>query len=350
MARIAIVGAGAIGGLIAAKLASAGHQLVLVARGEHLQAIKANGLTVLDQTPGSAGHSTTVRLPASDDAADFGPQDAVFLCVKGPAIAGLLPRIRSLLAPQTMVIPAINGLPWWYFCGDTVPTMISVAPTDAPARESSSTPRRIACLDPKATMFADLDSAHIIGCVVYLAADLIRPGVIAHTAARKLVLGELTNQPSERLTRLSSWCTESGLDTQVSTNVRRDLWTKLVGNLSFNPVAALTGELMDKIVDNDDLLAIIRPMIDEGTAVAAAMGITIPVTTAQRIESARSIGPVRLSTLQDFDAGRRPELEGLLESVIELAQWTGVAVPTIRQIAALLRAKARSQGLLRHDG
>jgi 2-dehydropantoate 2-reductase len=328
MARVCVVGAGAIGGVVAARMAAGGHQVCVVARGSHLQAIRAQGLRLEDRTPG--GQRITKQVRASHHAEDFGEQDLVVLGLKGHAIAAMLPSLRPLMGPQTIVVPAMNGLPWWYFHRDGSP----------------NEGMRVACLDPNASMFGDLDSDRIIGCVVHVAAEVTEPGLIAQTAPSKMIIGEPSGKFTARLERLAAWWRESEIEVIVSSSIRHEIWIKLIGNLSFNPVAALTGYRMDQIVADDGLLDVIRPMIDESKRVAAAYGIGIAMSTEARIDMARKIGRTRLSTLQDFEAGRRPEIEGLMGSVIELADRAKVPVPTIRNMAALLTARARHLGLV----
>ncbi|MEZ5728617.1 MAG: 2-dehydropantoate 2-reductase [Burkholderiaceae bacterium] len=327
--RIAVVGAGAIGGLMAARLSRAGHAVSVVARGDHLDAIRgAGGLWVTDRWRGADRWHGRVRAEARPE--DLPAQDIVILGLKGPAIPAMLPRLGDLLADGTIVVPAINGVPWWYF-----------------HREGSRHDgARIECLDRDSSLFSALDPDRLVGCVVHTAAEVIAPGEIVHTASQMLIVGEPSGEDSDRVRRLARALDSAGFDARVSTRIREDIWTKLVGNLAFNPVAALTGCVLDEIATDEALLTVVRPLIAESLAVASALGVPLSVGVERRIEMAREIGPARLSTLQDFEAGRRPELEGLLDAVIELAQRAGVDVPTIRQVAALARARARTLGLL----
>ncbi len=335
MANVCVVGAGSIGAIVAVRMAQAGHTVSVVARGAHLEAIRRDGLTLIDASatvadPQAAATTTTVRLAASADPRDFGVQDLVVLGVKAPSIDALLDPIAPTVGADTIVVPAINGIPWWYF-----------------HRDGSSRPGRvIRCLDPQGTMFQRLDPDRIVGCVVYAAAEIPRPGVVRQTAGGRMVIGEPAGPATDRTQRLADWWNASGLETRIDDDVRHAIWIKLTGNLSFNPVAAITGYRTDQMVADEALLDVIRAMIDEAKAVAAALGTTVRVDTEQRVQMARSIGRSRPSTLQDFEAGRRPELEGLLDAVIELAAETGVPVPTIRHVAALTWARARQLGLV----
>lgn len=330
MADVCVVGAGAIGGIVAARMALAGHRVSVIARGAHLQAIREDGL-VLDDRVDGARH--TVRLAASDDPAAFGRQDLVVIGLKGPAIPAMLPRLAPLVGPDTVAVPAINGIPWWYFHRHAAP----------------HAGRRIVCLDPRGDLFAALDCDRVIGCVVLLAGEVSKPGTVVHTAVRKMIIGEPSGELTPRLQRLADWWNGCGFEITQSPQIRRDIWWKLTGNLSFNPLAALTGYRTDQLIDDPDLVEVLRAMIEEGRLVAAAYGAPVDVDADTRIRMARAIGRARASTLQDFEAGRRPEIEGLIGSVIELADRAGVPVPTIRHVAALLTARARFLGLLEPD-
>lgn len=327
MAKVCVVGAGAIGGIVAARMAMAGHEVGVVARGEHLAAIRAGGLRFDDRL---TGESHRVPMPASGDPAAFGLCDLVVLGLKGPAVPAMLPRLAPLLGPSTIVVPALNGIPWWYFHRDRA------APDDP----------RIACLDPDGGCARALDPDRVIGCVVHVAGVIVEPGRVAHTANPAMILGEPDNSSSERVRRVAGWWRDSGFDTRISQDIRQDIWVKLLGNVSFNPVAAITGYLANQIIDDPEILELIRVMIDEAKRVAAAWGVPIDMDFETRIEMARSIGAAKLSMLQDFDAGRRPEIEGIIGSVIELAQRADIEVPALRHVRALVTARARVLGLL----
>lgn len=324
--KVAIVGAGAIGGVIGARLALQGHEVSLLARGAHLDAIRREGLTLVDHLDGGRA---VQRLPANDEPADFGPQDLVVIALKAHAIAPMLPRLRPLLAADTVVVPAINGLPWWYFHREPGPYE----------------GRRIAALDPAGTMFRDLDCRHVLGCVVHLAAEVRAPGEVHYTSGRRLILGEPDHTLSARLERVCAALDEAGFEAQASPNIRLDVWVKLLGNLSFNPVAALTGYLMNQICADEAVLEVIRAMMREAMAVSAHFGYPMPMTPDQRIDIARQLGAAKISMLQDVEQRRPLELAPIVGSVIELAELAGLPVPTIRMVHALAQAKARALGL-----
>jgi 2-dehydropantoate 2-reductase len=324
--KVAIIGAGAIGGVLGAKLAARGHDVSLIARGAHLAAIRNNGLKLVDHVDGA---SRSYLLPASSEPADFGPQDLVIIALKAHAIAAMLPRLRPLLKDDTVVVPAINGLPWWYFYRESGPYE----------------GRSVRALDADGTMFAELDCRHIVGCVVHAAGEVRAPGEVHHTGGRRLILGEPDRSSSARLQRICAALDEAGFEARPSSNIRLDVWIKLLGNMSFNPVAALTGYLMNQICADEGVLDVIRPMMLEGMAVSAHFGYPMPMTPDERIDLARQLGAAKISMLQDIERGRTLELAPVVGSVIELAELAGLPVPTIRMVHALVQARARVLGL-----
>jgi 2-dehydropantoate 2-reductase len=324
--NICIVGAGAIGSTLGARLAAGGQTVSLVARGAHLEALRADGLTLIDRVDGRSG---TWRLPASSEPADFGPQDLVVIALKAHAIASMLPRLRPLVGPDTVVVPAINGLPWWYFHRERGPLE----------------GERVRALDPDGTMFGALDCARVLGCVVHVAAEVVAPGKVHYTGGRKMIVGEPDNSDSQRLRRVCAAFTGAGFEGVASRNIRLDVWTKLLGNLSFNPVAALTGYWMDRICADETVLEVIRTTMREGMAVSAHYGYPMPMTPDQRIDLARQVGAAKISMLQDLEQGRPLELDAISGAVIELAERAGIDVPAIRLVHALTLARARALGL-----
>lgn len=333
--KIAVVGAGAIGGLLAYRLAAAGHHVSVVARGAHRDAIAARGLTLVDHQNDRTG---TQAMAASPDPADFGVQDAVFIGLKAHAIPAMLPRIGSLVGPQTMVVPAINGVPWWYFQREG-------------GEHDGMVVRHVDSQGDMATMIA---AESIIGCVVHAAAEVREPGVVHHTKGNGFILGEidrgLADPITPRLATLASAIDEAGLEATISRDIRHDVWAKLIGNLSFNPVAALTFADMARLCASEALLEVIRPMLKEGMAVARGYGVHITMTPDQRIDLARRLGAARISMHQDFEAHRKPEIEAIVGAVIELAEHVDVPVPVTRMIYALVRERALSDGLLAKTG
>jgi 2-dehydropantoate 2-reductase len=318
--RICVVGAGAIGGLVAAWFARAGHEVSLVARGAHLEAIRRRGLTLI-----SGGKPELHPVRASSEPADFGIQDAVFICLKTYSIAAMLPRLKSLVGPDTMVIPAINGLPWWYFYKEG----------------GRFDGQSVACLDPDGSMFSALDPRHILGCVVHAAAQVTAPGVVSHTAGRLFILGELDRSVSERAGRLAAAMNAAGFEARLAADIRVEIWTKLIGNLSYNPVAALALAHMDDIHGSEALLALIRRMMEEAMRVAGAYGVRIPMTVDERIDIARQLAGAKISMHQDVEKRRPLETEAIVGAVVELARKAGIATPMIDAVYALIAERAR---------
>ena len=318
--RICVVGAGAVGGLIGAWFARAGHEVCLVARGAHLEALRRDGLTLLDE-----GKRTVYRLPASDEPAEFGVHDAVFVCLKTYSIAAMLPRLKTLISPETLVVPAINGLPWWYFF-------------KAGGRFDGAS---IACLDPGGKMLAALDPRHIVGCVVHAAAEATEPGVISHTAGRLFLLGEPDRTRSARAERLAAEMNAAGFEARVADDIRVEIWTKLVGNLSYNPVAALALAHMNDIHASEALLALIRAMMAEAMRVAGAYGVRIPMTVDERIDIARRLAGAKISMHQDVERRRPLETDAIIGAVVELARKAEIATPMIDAVHALIAERAK---------
>jgi 2-dehydropantoate 2-reductase len=325
--RAAIIGAGAIGGAIGLRLAQAGHEVALVARGAHLQAMREHGATLVDHVHQQTLTFTQPQHVCVTDAPEQLPvQDVVVIGLKAHAIAAMLPRLKNCIGPHTVVVPAINGLPWWYF-----------------SRHGGVHEGRVVrCLDPQSTMFNLLDTQHIIGCVVHTAGEVRAPGQIHWTGGKRLILGELDGASTARLRTLCDALDVAGFATEQASNIRQAVWTKLIGNLSFNPVAALTGYLMDEICADEAVLDVIRPMMTEGMAVATHYGVAIEMTVDERINLARQLGAAKISMLQDLQAGRRLELEAIVGSVMELAAHAGIAVPTIAHVHALISARAKA--------
>ncbi len=330
--KICVVGAGAIGGLLAFRLAGAGHTVSVIARGAHCDVIAARGLTLVDHLDGQ--RVASVPMAASEDPAAFGPQDIVFVGLKAHAIPALLPRIATLVGPQTMLVPAINGVPWWYF-----------------QREGGIHDGLVVrSVDPAGDMGRAVDAGSIVGCVVHAAAEVREPGVVHHTGGRGFIVGEidraLADPRTGRVERLAAALRESQLDATVSGDIRTDVWMKLIGNLSFNPVAALTYADIGRIASSASLHQVVRPMLLEGMAVAAAYGVEIPMSVDQRIALASKLGSARISMHQDFEAHRKPEIDAIVGAVIELAERVAVPVPVTRMIHALVRERAVREGLL----
>lgn len=328
--KVCVVGAGGIGGTLAARLAAADHPVCVVARGAQRAAIERGGLQLVDHVGLGGG---VFRLPVAEDpgqlAAAQGEQDLIIVGLKAHAIGAMLPRLAPLVGPHTVVLPAINGLPWWYFH----------------RAGGAFDGRAVRAVDPEGTMFAALDGDRILGCVVHIAAEVRAPGVVHHTGGRKFVLGEPARGGSARLDAVCALLASTGLEATASADIRADIWWKLLGNLSFNPVAALTGYLMDAICNDAGVLEVIRAVMLEGMAVSRHYGYPMAMTPDQRIDVARHLGAAKISMLQDIEQRRKLELDAIVGSVIELAELADLAVPATRHLYALTAARARALGI-----
>ena len=314
--KICVVGAGAIGGLFAAKLAAAGHDVSAIARGEQLTALQTQGLQ-LREPSGTAQY----KLRATDKPASLGAQDVIVIALKAHQIAAMLPSLAPLLQPTTLVLPAINGLPWWYCYADVATAARGIT--------------RVACLDPAADMEQRLPMAHILGCVVHASAEVTAPGVITTNGQNKLVIGEPNHTLSERSSALAALLTAAGFSVKHSARIRDDVWMKLVGNASFNPIAALTQSRMDQLNASDAIITLVRRMMEEIVAVAKAYACDPLVGIDERIAIGRSIGAVKISMHQDLERGRPLELDAIVRAPLELGRKAGVPMPFTESVLAL---------------
>jgi 2-dehydropantoate 2-reductase len=330
--KFAVVGAGAIGGYLGAKLARAGEDVTFIARNRNLDAIRAHGFRLLLED-GSEEHAPTAT--AVQDMAEAGPQDVVLLTVKAHQVADLLPGLRALFGPQTVVVTMINGIPWWYFH------------KLAGAHEG----RGLDSVDPGGRLAAHIEPERIIGSVVYPAAELVAPGVVKLIEGNRFTLGELDGTRSERIDALSQAMMRAGFKAPVAKDIRSEIWVKLWGNLSFNPISALTHATLEDICRFPPTRDLATSMMAEAQSVAEALGVRFKITLAQRIAGAEAVGAHKTSMLQDVEHGRALELEALVGSVVELGQITGVPTPTIAAIHAattlLSRTLAAQRGRLR---
>lgn len=316
--RICIFGAGSIGGYLGARLAHAGEQVTLIARGANLAAIRERGVTLIE-TDGT----TLVARPAlaTDDPAVAGAHDVVIVAVKAHQLPAVAPMLRPLFHDATMVVPAQNGIPWWYF-------QRHGGPFEG---------RRIESVDPDGVIAANIETERIIGCVVYPATELEAPGVVRHIEGDRFTLGELDGSRSERIQRLSQILTHAGLKAPVRPRIRTDIWIKLWGNLAFNPVSALTRATLIEICRHPQARALIVAMMEEGQAVAERLGVTFGITIDQRIAGAEQVGAHKTSMLQDIEAGRATEADALVGAVAELGRLVNVPTPHIDAIYAAVK-------------
>ncbi len=323
MTRIAIYGAGAIGGYLGAKLAQTGASVSLVARGAHLQAMQENGLGLTE-----GGKTSSIDVTASDDPATLGEQDYVIVTLKAHSIPMVVKPLQALLGPDTAVVFAVNGVPWWYFHGTRGP----YAGT------------RLEKVDPGGVIWDGIGPERAIGCVVYAASEISEPGKVVHYSGDRFTLGEPTGERSERISRLAGIMLEAGLRAPVRANIRNEMWIKLWGNCSFNPVSALTGATLAGIAGDPDTRATIVKIMEETQAVGEALGVQFPISIEKRIQGAEAIGEHRTSMLQDLDLGRPMEIDALVGAVQELARLAGIETPTLDCVLALVTQRARLAG------
>ena len=321
--KICIFGAGAVGGVFGALLTRAGADVTLVARGAHLEAMRSKGLTVV-----SPEERFAVKPRCSDDPREIGPQDYVIATLKahslGPALPGLLP----LLGPDTALVSAQNGIPWWY--GYKLG-----GPFDG---------RQLESVDPGGKIWRQVTPQRAIGAVVWQAATMLEPGVVEIGRIGRLTLGEPDGSDSDRVGALSEILSAGGIGAPVLDRIRDDIWLKLWGNLSFNPLSVLTDATLQALAENPDSHQVLLAMMEEAEAIGRKLGVTFTVGAAERIAMGGRVGPHRSSMLQDLDAGRPLELDALLGAVLELADWVDLPAPTLALVYRLVRCRAAQQG------
>jgi 2-dehydropantoate 2-reductase len=316
--KICVVGAGAIGGLLAVRLAAAGEQVTVVDQGAHLQAIRRDGLKLI-MADGGEHHARTLRAVA--DLREAGRQDVVILAVKTQVLPMVAPGLGAALGDDTVILPMQNGLPWWYFH----------------KHGGELDGRPIQCLDPDGILAAHVDADRIVGCVVFPAGEIAAPGVIRHAEGNRFPLGELDGSDSERAEGLASMFTNAGFKSFVIDDIRAEIWLKLLGNLSFNPISALTHATMVDICRFPPSRDLARALMEEAQSVASHLGISFRVSIDKRIAGAEKVGRHKTSMLQDVEAGRSLELEAIMGAVVELARMNDIATPAIDTVYALLR-------------
>lgn len=321
--KIAVVGAGAIGGYLGARLARAGEDVTFIARNRNLEAINARGFRLILED-GTEEHAPTAR--AVQHMAEAGPQDAVLLTLKAHQVKDVLPGLRELFGPQTMVVTMINGIPWWYFH----------------KLGGEYEGRRLDSVDPGGVIDQHIERERIIGSVVYPASELVEPGVVKVIEGNRFTLGELDGERSERIEALSQAMMRAGFKAPVSRDIRSELWVKLWGNLSFNPISALTHATLEQICRFGPTRSLAAAMMREAQTVAEKLGVRFKISLEQRIAGAEAVGAHKTSMLQDVEHGRALELEALVGSVVELGRITETPTPTIDAIYAATSLLART--------
>jgi 2-dehydropantoate 2-reductase len=320
--RYVIAGAGAIGAYVGALMARAGSDVVLFARGPHYRAMRENGVRVV-----SATDEFVVRPEIVDDLEKAGKADVVLLGVKAHSLPDLAPRLRSLIGPNTIFVSTQNGLPWWYF--------------QKHGGELEGT--RLERIDPGGVISSIIESDRVIGSIVYLATEVAEPGVIRHIEGDRISLGEPDGSRSDRIRSLAEAMVKAGLRAPITTRIRTEIWVKLLGNLSFNPISALTGATLVAIARDPDVSRLVKNMMLEASAAANRIGIEFPITIEQRIAGAEKVGEHKTSMLQDLEMGRPLELEALTGCVLELGARLGIEMPHTNSVYACTKLLASTR-------
>ncbi len=326
--KVCVVGAGAIGGYVAVRLANAGHDVSAIARGPHLAAIRAHGLTLVE----AEQELVATNLTATDRIPDLGRQDVVLLALKAHQIAAVVEDLPAIVGPETVLVTLQNGIPWWYFQKLGGPYADRVVET----------------VDPGGVLFNAIDPNQVVGCIAYPAATIAEPGVIKHIEGNRFPVGELDGSASARLAMVSALFEGGGFKARVLDDIRSEIWLKLWGNLTFNPISALTHSTLVDICQFPLSRALAATMMIEAQVIAERLGASFRVPMERRIAGAESVGKHKTSMLQDVEAGKPLEIDGMLGVVVELADITGVEVPTLRTVyacASLLNRTIQDEGL-----
>jgi 2-dehydropantoate 2-reductase len=322
--KVCIYGAGAIGGWMGVKLANAGSEVSVVARGATLKALQEHGLRLQE-----GAQVLAANVKASASPADLGVQDLVVVAVKAPAMAEVAKSIRPLLGPDTIVLTAMNGVPWWFFQGFG----------------GSYQGTRLKAVDPDGSIAEAVPAKHIIGCVVHASCALKEPGFVQHHFGNKLIIGEPSGAKSQRVLQLASLLERAGFETVLSEQVQKDAWYKLWGNMTVNPIAAMTGATTDRILDDELVRGFISTVMLEAREIGARVGIPIAQTPEDRHQVTRKLGSFKPSMLQDVEAGKPVEIDALVAVVKEMGEMTGVPTPFTDALLGLSRLHARVHGL-----
>ena len=323
--KIAIIGVGAIGGYVGTRLALAGQDVTFIARGASLEALRHRGIRLIN-ADGSEEHVAAGEINATDNYASAGAQDLVILAMKAHQVEGITRDVHKLFGADTMVVPMQNGIPYWYFHGFPGP----LAGT------------RVKSVDPSGAIYDEIPCERVIGCVVYPAAELTAPGVVKHVEGNRFPVGEPDGSESERVKRVAECFTNSALQAPVLKDIRSEIWLKLWGNLSFNPISALSRATLAEICQYPPSRAIAAAMMSEAQTVATKLGATFRVPLEKRIAGAERVGHHKTSMLQDVEAARTLEIDALLGSVVEMARLTDTATPHIDTVFALTKLLAKT--------
>lgn len=321
--RFLIVGAGAVGAYIGAKMARAGYDVTLHARGPHLRAMQQNGVRVV-----SDDDDFNARPAIVGNLEEAAPVDVIFLCVKAHGLPQLAPLLAPVLGPETTVVSTQNGIPWWYFQGEN--------------GEFSGI--RLERVDPGGVVSTAIEPRRVVGSLIYFSTEIVEPGVIRHNEGNRMSLGEPDGSRSERCRQIAAALIASGLRAPVTAHLRNEIWVKILGNVAFNPISALTGATLVKIVRHPEVSELVRNIMRETESLALKLGVELPVSLEQRIAGAEKVGEHKTSMLQDLEAGRPLELEAIVGAVVELGERLGIPMPHARTVYACTKLLAQSRG------
>ena len=317
--RSVIAGAGAIGAYLGARMARAGQDVTLFARGPHLRAMRERGVRV------TGPEGDFEAKPAVADSLDaIGPTDVVLLCVKAHSLPDLAPRLRPLLGPETVVVSMQNGVPWWFFQG----------------LGGEFDGLRLERVDPGGVITASIEPRRVVGSIAYLSSEVVEPGVVRHIEGNRISLGEPDGTRSDRCRKIAHALSAAGLRCPVTTRIRHEIWVKILGNVAFNPISALTGATLAQMARHPDLGRLIREIMAEAEAVARKLGMELPISIEQRMAGAEKVGEHKTSMLQDVEAGRPLELEAVVGAVVELGERLGLPMPATRAVYACTKLMA----------
>ncbi|HJZ79874.1 MAG TPA: 2-dehydropantoate 2-reductase [Pyrinomonadaceae bacterium] len=314
--KFVIVGAGAIGAFLGAMLARSGEEVTLIARGPHLRAMQEHGVRIRGEIGEFQAHPR-----ATDDLSSVGEVDVVIITLKAQSLPAIAPKLAPLLGPNTSLVTAQNGFPWWYFHGLASPWR----------------GMRLEAVDPGGVISKAIDPARVIGCVVYPSTALVEPGIVWHIEGTRFAIGELDGSKSERCRRLADELIKAGLRCPIRSDIRHDIWVKLMGNVAYNPISALTRATLIEIVQSAETRALAAAIMSEVDAVARQLGIEMGVTIEQRLQGAEKVGHHKTSMLQDIEAGKPTELEAIVGAVIELGDRLGLSLPHTRSVYACVK-------------
>jgi 2-dehydropantoate 2-reductase len=326
--KITVVGLGAVGGLIAARLARAGHEVSALARGRTLQAVRERGLVLH-----MGGQVQLAAVHVSEDPAALGPQDLLLIALKGQALPEVAATLRPLVGPHTLIVPAMNGVPWWFL------------QTPAMRQRFSPEQQQLTSVDPQGHIGGALPAEQVLGCVVHLTCSQPEPGVVQHGFGDRLIFGEPQGGASSRVTRVADAFLAAGFKAETHADIRREIWFKLWGNMTMNPVSALTGATADRILDDPLLRSFMLRAMAEAAAIGAQIGCPIEQSGEDRLAVTRQLGAFKTSMLQDSEAMRPLEIDAIVTAVHEIGAKLGIGTPNIDTVLGLARLMARTRGL-----